>query len=352
MDPSSSPTVGVRRRPVGPPTASGRSTTPVTRERCRREVSPRALTGGAVGSVVRRLLGIALCLGAVLSAGSGSASAEEFFVEMFDGAFLPSNLTVTAGDTVTWVWIAGDHIVSSGVPNGTPGTPDEPGALFEAPVNAANPSFSHVFPGPAGTVSFFDTLNPGQVGFVQVLGDALTFDVAVLDNVYEPEFLEIFAGDSVRWVHEPMEMFHTITSGLSSDPVDDPGALFDEPSSDANPIFVYLFPDPGEVPYFCIPHEALGMTGLVRVQARFVRGDANGDGLLGIADAISSLGVLFQGQPGSGCADASDANDDGAHDLGDVIWTLAHLFTGGAPPPAPYPSAGPDRTADPLLCLD
>lgn len=278
------------------------------------------------------------------------AEGAEHFIEMYAGAFLPQNLQILAGDSVTWVWVAGTHVVTSGVPGGLPGTIDEPGALFSAPVDALHPSYSRVFPGPAGTVSFHDSLSPAQIGFIQVLGDELTFDVSVLDNVFEPELLEIFAGDSVAWVHEPMEMQHTVTSGLSSDPGDDPGALFDEVSSDSQPIFVFTFAAAGDVPYFCIPHELLGMTGLIRVQERFIRGDANRDGAVEIADPITTLGVLFQGVVADPCPDAADANDDGVTDIADVIWTLAYLFSGGPAPAAPFPAEGPDRTADGLLC--
>ena len=286
----------------------------------------------------------------VLTLVPGSLSGAEFFVEMFSGAFLPQNLTLQAGDTVTWVHVAGTHELTSGVPGGQPGTIDEPGALFQATVDAQNPSFSFTFLGPAGTYAFFDALSPAQIGFVQVLGDELTFEVAVLDNVFEPELVEIFEGDSVRWNHEPMEMLHTVTSGLSSDPQDNPGALFNEVSSDSNPVFVYLFDTAGEYPYFCIPHETLAMVGLVRVQSRFIRGDSNRDGAVEIADPIAPLAVLFQGGQAEPCVDAADANDDGNVDIADVVYTLAYLFTGGAAPPAPFPAPGPDRTSDPLLC--
>ncbi len=295
-----------------------------------------------------RLFALLLLIGLLLPRGAGAA---EFFVEMFSGAFLPQSLQVQAGDTVTWLWVAGDHQLMSGVPGGTPGTPDEPGAFFSATIDSQNLSFSYTFLGPAGTIAFHDANNPTQIGFVQVLGDELTFDVAVLDNVFEPETVEVFEGDSIRWVHEPMEMPHTVTSGLSSNPANNPGALFDEISSDQDPIFVYTFDDPGDFPYFCIPHEFLDMVGLIRVQDRFIRGDANRDGTVEIADPITVLGVLFQGMAPSNCPDASDANDDGSVDVGDVIWTLAYLFSGGAPPSSPFPAEGPDRTEDALLCF-
>lgn len=82
----------------------------------------------------------------------------------------------------------------------------------------------------------------------------------------------------------------------------------------------------------------------------FKRGDANGDGVIGIADAIRMLDETF-GQTERNCADASDANDDGTNDIADVIFTLSYLFSNGEAPPAPGVSeAGEDPTPDDLGC--
>ncbi len=91
--------------------------------------------------------------------------------------------------------------------------------------------------------------------------------------------------------------------------------------------------------------------GLIIVQAggAFVRGDGNGDGAIDIADPIFNLDYLFSGGS-SFCADSQDTNDDGAIDIADPIYNLAFLFSSGPPPPAPYPGAGSDPTADGLGC--
>ena len=47
---------------------------------------------------------------------------------------------------------------------------------------------------------------------------------------------------------------------------------------------------------------------------QFIRSDANLDGTIDIADAVSGLAVLFAGAP-STCHDALDANDDGLTDI-------------------------------------
>ena len=86
--------------------------------------------------------------------------------------------------------------------------------------------------------------------------------------------------------------------------------------------------------------------------ASFRRGDANDDGLLDIADAISVLSILFQGSAMPYCQDALDSNDDGVIDISDPIDTLHSLFGGGGPlpPPGPIGPAGFDSTPDDLLC--
>jgi hypothetical protein len=81
----------------------------------------------------------------------------------------------------------------------------------------------------------------------------------------------------------------------------------------------------------------------------FVRGDANVDGALDIADPIQTLAHLFASGPML-CKDAADANDDGAVDIADPIMHLAQLFAGGPNPPPPFGRCGPDPTDDALDC--
>ena len=45
-----------------------------------------------------------------------------------------------------------------------------------------------------------------------------------------------------------------------------------------------------------------------------------------------------------------DTNDDGSANIADAIRTLEFLFSGGSPPPLPFPGPGTDPTADPLGC--
>jgi hypothetical protein len=96
------------------------------------------------------------------------------------------------------------------------------------------------------------------------------------------------------------------------------------------------------------------------VGPRFVRGDAQSDGIVGIADPIALLGYLFLGSQEPSCLDAADADDSGTLELSDAVYLLGWLFSGGSLPAYPAPPAagayqpgdcGPDPTpSDPLQC--
>lgn len=94
-----------------------------------------------------------------------------------------------------------------------------------------------------------------------------------------------------------------------------------------------------------VRHEALACLSITP----FLRGDANGDGTLNVADSVRTLGMLF-GPLLLPCRDAADANDDGAVDISDAVFSLSRLFLGDAPPPPPFPECGPDPTRDALDC--
>ncbi len=76
----------------------------------------------------------------------------------------------------------------------------------------------------------------------------------------------------------------------------------------------------------------------------FIRGDANNDSGINIADAIFGLNHLFNAGTAPVNANAMDTNDNGVLEISDVVYLLRLLFVGGPNPPAPYPAAGPDTT--------
>jgi plastocyanin len=278
----------------------------------------------------------------------GEVRSADQLIRVFNGTFLPADVTIELGDTVTWQLGAGEHTVTSGAPE------DTGDRLFDAQLNASSPTFAYTFDSFDGSfLGFFCRRHPQvETGFIQLATGEITFRVAVVDNIFNPPEAFIFEGDTVLWEHEFMEDLHTVTSGRSSRPQDNPGALFDEESSDARPIFTYQFGQPGEYPYFCIPHESGGMVGVVRVQKKFIRGDANREGVVDISDALAILFFLFLDGNDRCCRDAFDANDDAVVDIGDPIYLLDFLFSDGPALPKPFPFLGADRSEDELHCWE
>ncbi len=91
----------------------------------------------------------------------------------------------------------------------------------------------------------------------------------------------------------------------------------------------------------------------VRFNRPFVRGDANQDGAIDIADAIRTLQFLFAHGAVLPCMDAADANDDESVNIADAIRVLGFLFGSGVKPPLPPPNqCGPDPQGDTLDCRD
>jgi len=75
--------------------------------------------------------------------------------------------------------------------------------------------------------------------------------------------------------------------------------------------------------------------------AAFHRGDADGNGVLDLADAVLTLRSLFQGGPAPACAESADADNDGSVNVTDPVLLLEFLFRSGQPPAAPGPPPGP-----------
>ncbi len=88
------------------------------------------------------------------------------------------------------------------------------------------------------------------------------------------------------------------------------------------------------------------------VEPGFVRGEVNGDGSVNLADIIALGAYLFSGASAPSCLDGADVNDDGALAVDDMIYALSFIFSSGSAPSAPYPTCGPDPTADSLDCGD
>jgi hypothetical protein len=74
-------------------------------------------------------------------------------------------------------------------------------------------------------------------------------------------------------------------------------------------------------------------------QPKFIRGDANRDGMVNLADVVREVEALFLGATSS-CPLAFDVNSDGALDIADPIALIGYQFLGAPPPAAPFPGCG------------
>ncbi|RPJ42813.1 MAG: hypothetical protein EHM19_09850 [Candidatus Latescibacterota bacterium] len=92
-----------------------------------------------------------------------------------------------------------------------------------------------------------------------------TTTVSTSATTFDPVSVTIQVGDTVKWVRTSLS--HTVTSGFgTADP--NVGALFDAPLNLSDPEFTYTFSDTvGTYPYFCRPHELMGMAGTVVVES-------------------------------------------------------------------------------------
>jgi plastocyanin len=99
---------------------------------------------------------------------------------------------------------------------------------------------------------------------------AATHTVTQVGNTFDPPEITIDVGDTVEWVHTAG--IHTVTSGTGAmDP--EVGLLFDEDLTSAAPLVTFTFNEPGDVPYFCRPHEAVNMRGTIHVESPTAAGD-------------------------------------------------------------------------------
>jgi hypothetical protein len=63
-----------------------------------------------------------------------------------------------------------------------------------------------------------------------------------------------------------------------------------------------------------------------------LRGDANGDGAIDLADVVYLINYLYKSGLVPVPAEAGDANCDGTVDVGDVVLLINYLYKNGAAP--------------------
>jgi plastocyanin len=146
--------------------------------------------------------------------------------------------------------------------------------------------------------------------------------VTQVGTLFDPPEITAEPGDTIRWVHTGG--IHTVTSGTSCT---FDGLYFDEPLTAGDPIAEWVVPDDleGEVPYFCRPHCAVDMIGVITIVADRCVADINGCGTVDFADLILILGAWG---PCEDCIE--DIDGSGAVDFGDILMVLGAW---GACPP-------------------
>ena len=97
--------------------------------------------------------------------------------------------------------------------------------------------------------------------------------------------------------------------------------------------------------------EVVEPAGPIDEPIRFLRADANQDGLADLSDAVAILGELFLGEgPDFDCPLSMDVDDNGTIELTDSVYLLTFLFSGGEAPAAPFGACGVDSGDGPLGC--
>jgi plastocyanin len=137
-------------------------------------------------SIMRRLLFLFFIV-TTLGVASAGVAAAPTSVSITSKGFNPNNVTVAAGETVTWTNSdASKHQVVA----------DD--GSFSSPVLAAKQSYSHAFPA-GGTFDYRDSLHPSLKGNVTVIP---VRTVWITSAGFQPSTIAIQTGQSVKWVNK------------------------------------------------------------------------------------------------------------------------------------------------------
>jgi len=157
----------------------------------------------------------------------------------------------------------------------------------------------------------------GGTVFMNASANAALIEIEQVGLEFVPAEITVAPGDTVRW--NWTSGLHTVTSGTNC-AFD--GIHFDKPLNSGHTTAEYVIPADfsGVIDYFCMPHCALGMTGIITVEAP-CPADFDGDGDVDTADLLFLLGAW-----GTGDGDVDGDNDTDTADL------LALLGSWGACP--------------------
>jgi plastocyanin len=86
--------------------------------------------------------------------------------------------------------------------------------------------------------------------------------VEIVEFKFTPEVQTVVRGTTVSWVNRD-PYFHTVTSGKTDGPVNEPDGVFDRNLKERGYVVKVSFDEPGTFTYFCKQHNA--MNGEIRV---------------------------------------------------------------------------------------
>jgi len=89
-----------------------------------------------------------------------------------------------------------------------------------------------------------------------ILFSQTTHDVTVQNFSFSPQTLTITTGDIVKWTN--ISGTHNVRANDNS--------FYSGPAAPAPWEFTHTFTNPGDFPYYCEPHQSMGMTGTIIVQ--------------------------------------------------------------------------------------
>lgn len=144
-----------------------------------------------------------------------------------------------------------------------------------------------------------------------------TYTVYANSVSFSPSTITVHPGDTITWQYNSGYP-HTVTSGTSCTA----NGLFDSPLNSGSPTFTWYVPSDatGYIPYFCAPHCAMGMTGVIVVEElpNACPADIDGDGTVDVNDLLAVIGDW------GSCPDCdTDINDDTVVDVNDVLSVIA-----------------------------
>jgi plastocyanin len=109
-----------------------------------------------------------------------------------------------------------------------------------------------------------------RLPFIPDDDDVVTVEVTARDFEFDPDTIEVEAGQRVRFVISVEDSFHTFSVRQSEDATEDIihiNLCPEEICPDAEAVrFEHVFPEPGEYYLYCRVHEAQGMVGTIIVE--------------------------------------------------------------------------------------